>query len=132
MQCFTIRICTKDSGFALNEISHGIVADLGILQRLSKQTQNVSLLSKLALTADEFGINEVIELGLCSRGDVKESLEDGLRYAMTFAGKIAANPHWCVSGVKECIDDINEGNLSVEQGSDKAIWKNVNHMGSKL
>ncbi|GME84830.1 unnamed protein product [Ambrosiozyma monospora] len=24
MQCFTIRICTKDSGFALNEISHGI------------------------------------------------------------------------------------------------------------
>ncbi|GMG21869.1 unnamed protein product [Ambrosiozyma monospora] len=132
IQCFTIRIFTKDSEFSLNEIDHRIIPDLGILQRLTKQTQNVSLLSRLALTAAKFGVDEVIELGLCSNGDVTESLEDGLRYAMTLAEKIADNPHWCVSGIKECIDDINEGNQSVAQGLDKVIWKNVKHIVSKL
>lgn len=62
-----IRLCTKSTVFSIKEVDIGIVADLGALQIMNKQTGNESLLKELALTGRRFNSDEALQFGLVSR-----------------------------------------------------------------
>ncbi len=70
---------------------------------MAKQSQNISLLMKLSMTGDFFGIDEVLELGLASRNEVVDNFDSGLKAAEKLAKSISQYDGWCYSGIKKSI-----------------------------
>lgn len=62
-----IRYCSQDAWFQVKELELGIVADVGVLQRLPKIVGNDSLVRELCYTARQMKADEAKELGLVSR-----------------------------------------------------------------
>ncbi|ODV87038.1 hypothetical protein CANARDRAFT_195772 [[Candida] arabinofermentans NRRL YB-2248] len=125
--CYSMRIFTKDVTFSLKEIQLGLIPDMGVLERLAKQTQNVSLLMKLALTGCKFGIEEVLELGLVSKKDVAENYQAGLEMAKKLANSISIYQGWCINGVKKSIEEVIENDVEVSTALENVIKLNVNN-----
>ncbi|KAG5463107.1 MAG: ClpP/crotonase-like domain-containing protein [Olpidium bornovanus] len=97
----------------------GIVADIGVFQRLPRATGNESLLRELAYTGRRFGSEEAVRLGLISQ--IFETKEDMLKGAVQFAKEVTAKSPIALAGIKRIVEYSRDH--SVADGLDYvAVW----------
>lgn len=93
-----LRYCSEDAVFCLKEVDLGIVADVGVLQRLPKIIGD-GRTRELAFTAREVGGRDAARYGLVSQClPDRDSL---LMEVMSIADDIAAKPPLTVRGIKD-------------------------------
>lgn len=92
------RYCTADARFSIKEVDMGIVADMGVLQRLPNIVGD-PVARELAYTAREFLGPEARDLGLANR--CFDTAEAMLAEAMAVARTIAAKSPVAMRGIKE-------------------------------
>lgn len=120
-----IRLCTEDASFSLREAGIGLVADMGVLQRIPLIIGQ-GFAREMAYTARYYTAREVERMGLVSRVFVDQAaLLDG---AKQLAAEIAANAPLAVEGSKEVLNFSR--NKSMGDGIAYAIQKNHLLFGS--
>lgn len=113
-----IRIGTADCFFTIQEISVGIVADVGTLQRIPTLLPQ-GLIRELAYTGRRFGAEEALRHGFLN--SVHASQEAALAAALAMARDIAGKSPMAIAGVKQV---LNQGRgRTVEEGLEYvALW----------
>ena len=96
-----IRLASADAVFSLPEVRLGIVADLGVLQRLLRIV-GAGHTRELALTGRDVPAAEACSMGLVTK--VLDSPEALFEEARAVAGRIAAYPPRTVYGIKQVIE----------------------------
>lgn len=115
-----IRLCTEDAIFCLKEANIGLVADMGVLQRLPLIVGQ-GFAREMAYTAGNYSALQAKNMGLVN--DVfadKSALEAG---AQKLAGQIAANAPLAILCTKEILNFSRY--TSVSEGMALAIQKNM-------
>lgn len=101
--CADVRICAKDTKFAVKEVDIGLAADIGTLTRLPKVVGNGSWVKDVCLSARQFGAEEAEKVGFVSwvggQGGKEEVISEALRWAELVAGKSPV----AVQGTKEIL-----------------------------
>jgi len=95
-----IRYCTDDAFFSIKETDLGLVADIGVLQRLPKII-NASIANELAYTGRQFDGQEAKRIMLV--GDSFSSYEELLNHVNQLAAEIASKSPLVVQGTKEVL-----------------------------
>lgn len=93
-----LRYCTVDTVFCLKEIDLGIVADVGVLQRLPKIIGD-GRTRDLAYTARDLKGDEALRMGLVSR--CLQDRDTLIMEVMMVADTIASKPPLTLRGLKE-------------------------------
>jgi enoyl-CoA hydratase len=96
-----VRYASADARFSVREVRVGIVADLGILQRLPALIGD-GFTRELALTGDDISADEAARVGLVNT--VLPDRDSLLAHAHTVAERIADNPPRAVQGVKHVLN----------------------------
>lgn len=104
-----IRLCSEDAFFAIKEVDLGIVADMGVLQRLSVILNNSTLL-ELAYTGRNVSAMEAKALGLVTQ--VLPSHESVLFEARKMAALIACKSPLTIRGIKKVIHYSRDHSVS--------------------
>lgn len=107
---------------SIKEIDVGIIADIGSLQRLPLITNNMSKLSELALTGEDFDCHTAKSIGLIS--GVFESKEDAFKYALKVGNKICKKYFPAVSGTKKHLELMTTNSTSVVENLKKVATDN--------
>lgn len=83
-----IRVCSADAFFTVQEITIGMAADLGVLQRLPKIVAP-GLAREMAYTGDRVGAERALQIGLVNAvlPDTAALHEHAMRLAQTIASK---------------------------------------------
>ncbi|MEO6362242.1 MAG: enoyl-CoA hydratase-related protein, partial [Caldimonas sp.] len=100
-----IRLCSADAFFTVQEIAIGMMADLGVLQRLPKIVPQ-GVAREMAYTGERLGATRALAVGL-----VNEVLPDAaslLERAMTMAGGIAARSPLAIAGTKLALNQARD------------------------
>ena len=100
-----IRICSADAFFTVQEISIGMAADLGVLQRLPKIVPQ-GVAREMAYTGERLGAERALAVGL-----VNAVLPDAaalLERAMTLARTIAAKSPLAIAGSKLALNHARD------------------------
>ena len=100
-----IRLCSADAFFTVQEIHIGMMADLGVLQRLMKIVPQ-GVAREMAYTGDRIGAERALAVGL-----VNQVLPDAaalLERAMQLAGAIAAKSPLAVAGSKLALNQARD------------------------
>lgn len=102
--CADVRICAKDTKFAVKEVDLGLAADIGTLSRLPKVVGNGSWIKDVCLSARPFGGEEAEKVGFVSwvgkTGGKEEVIQEALRWAELVASKSPV----AVQGTKEILN----------------------------
>jgi len=115
-----IRLCTEDATFSLREAAIGIVADMGVLQRLPLIIGQ-GFTREMAYTARFFSAQEVERMGLINT--VYPDYDTMVEGAKKLAVLIAQNPPLAVQSTK---DILNNGRFStIQNGMSYAKQKNM-------
>lgn len=112
------RLASADAIFSVREVKLGIVADLGVLQRLPSIVGEGHA-RELAYTGSDIDPDDALRMGLVNRVyDTPMALFDA---ANAVAVDIAANPPRAVAGTKEILDEMRDNRI---QGSlaQAAMW----------
>ena len=115
-----IRLCSEDASFSLREAAIGLVADMGVLQRLPLIIGQ-GFAREMAYTARFYSSREAEGMGL-----VNAVYEDGdslIKGARNLAFQIAENAPLAVQGTKEVLNYSRY--VSVHEGMSLAIHKNM-------
>lgn len=123
-----IRLATTDSLISIRETRMGLVADVGVLQRLPSIIGSGHA-AEMALTGKDIGGNRAAAIGLVNRVyPDHDALMDGAR---ELAGEIAAVSPLVVSGVKKVLA-ANRGR-DLEQALDYvARWNSAQLLSNDL
>ena len=100
-----IRVCTSDAFFTVQEIHIGMMADLGVLQRLAKIVPP-GMARQMAYTGERVEARRALETGL-----VNAVLADAgalLDHAMALARQIAAKSPLAVAGSKLALNHARD------------------------
>ena len=100
-----IRLCSADAFFTVQEISIGMAADLGVLQRLPKIVPQ-GVAREMAYTGERLGAERALQVGL-----VNAVLPDAaalLERAMSLAGTIAAKSPLAIAGSKLALNHARD------------------------
>ena len=100
-----IRLCSADAFFTVQEIHIGMMADLGVLQRLSKIVPQ-GVAREMAYTGDRMNAQRALAVGL-----VNAVLPDAtalLDHAMALARSIAAKSPLAVAGSKLALNHARD------------------------
>ncbi len=116
-----IRICTEDATFTLKEAAIGLVADMGVLQRLPFIIGQ-GFAREMAYTAADYSAKEAEKMGLVNA--VYPDQEFLMVAARKLALRIAANAPLGVYCTKEVMNYSRFAN-SVADGMSLAIHKNM-------
>jgi len=83
-----LRVCSADAFFTVQEISIGMAADLGVLQRLPKIVPQ-GVAREMAYTGERLGAERALAVGLVNAvlGDAAATVERALALARTIAAK---------------------------------------------
>lgn len=113
-----VRLASADAVFSIRETRMGLVADLGVLQRLPAIV-GTGVVAEMALTGDDYPAEWALHRGLVtSVADDQESL---MERARELADRIAANSPLVTQGVKRILQS-NDGR-TVDQALDyMAQW----------
>jgi enoyl-CoA hydratase len=115
-----IRICTEDAVFSLKEANIGLVADMGVLQRLPLIIGQ-GFTREMACTAGNYPARKAEKMGLVS--DVYANKEELLEAAQQLASEIAANAPLAIQSTKEVLNFSRYTNVS--EGMAFAVQKNM-------
>ena len=100
-----IRLCSADAFFTVQEISIGMAADLGVLQRLPKIVPQ-GIAREMAYTGERLGAERALAVGL-----VNAVLPDAtalLEHAMTLARTIASKSPLAIAGSKLALNHARD------------------------
>jgi enoyl-CoA hydratase len=113
-----VRLASADAVFSLPEVRLGIVADLGVLQRLLRIV-GAGHTRELALTGRDLSAAEARSMGLVS--SVPATPEALFEEARAVAERIAAHPPQTVHGIKQVLERTQD--LPLDQGMQHvALW----------
>jgi enoyl-CoA hydratase len=115
-----IRLCTEDTIFCLKEANIGLVADMGVLQRLPLIVGQ-GFAREMAYTAGNYSARQAEKMGLVN--DIfadKDALDAGARQ---LALQIVANAPLAIQCTKEVLNFSRYTNVT--EGMDLAIQKNM-------
>ncbi|KAF9882007.1 enoyl-CoA hydratase/isomerase [Colletotrichum karsti] len=104
--CADIRLCARNTRFAVKEVDIGLAADLGTLSRLPKIVGSTSWVKDVCLTARDFNGEEARAVGFVSQvhEDKAKAVEAGLK----LAGFIASKSPVAVQGTKELLNHARD------------------------
>ncbi|KAG9511151.1 Delta(3,5)-Delta(2,4)-dienoyl-CoA isomerase, mitochondrial [Fragariocoptes setiger] len=108
--CADIRISSDDAYFQLNDVSAGMMADMGALQRMPKKIASDSWMREMALTARSAGAHEALQHGLVSH--VAGDPEQAIAHALALAANIATKSPVAVQGTKQCLNYSRDHTVS--------------------
>lgn len=106
---------TSDSKFRIEETNIGMMADIGVLQRLPRQIP-FNIARYLALTGDTLNADDAYRLGLVVK--ILTTPETLLQHAFIVAKNIATKPPIAIQGIKRSL--IYSRDHAVEQALDHA------------
>jgi len=115
-----IRLCTQDASFSLREVAIGLVADMGVLQRLP-HVIGQGFTREMAFTARFYKANEAQAMGLVNA--VYPDPPAMMEAAKKLARQIAANAPLAVQATKEVLNASRH--IPVEDGMSLAKHKNM-------
>ena len=115
-----IRLCTEDATFSLREAGIGLVADMGVLQRLPLIIGQ-GFTREMAYTASFFSAKEVERMGLVN--GVYADKEVLMEEAKKLATQITENAPLAVQQTKKVLNYSR--NATVEDGMSMAMQKNM-------
>ncbi|WVQ82995.1 hypothetical protein IAT38_005133 [Cryptococcus sp. DSM 104549] len=98
-----IRVCTSTTQFGIFEVTVGLAADIGTLQRFPKIVGNGSKARELALTGRMFGAAEALEIGFVSKV-VEGGRQQAIDAAVDIAKVIATKSPIAVIGTKHMLN----------------------------
>ena len=102
--CADVRICAKDTKFAVKEVDLGLAADIGTLSRLPKVVGNGSWIKDVCLTARPFGSEEAEKVGFVSWVGKIGGKEEVIKEALRWAELVASKSPVAVQGTKEILN----------------------------
>jgi enoyl-CoA hydratase len=113
-----IRLASADAVFSLPEVRLGIVADLGVLQRLPRVVGSGPA-RELALTGRDVSAEEARTMGLVSK--VLATPDELFEEARTVAERLASYPPQTVAGIKQVVERAQD--MPLDQGMrEAAMW----------
>ena len=115
-----IRLCTEDATFSLREAALGLVADMGVLQRLPLIVGQ-GFAREMAYTARFFSAREVERMGLVNAVYADEKAL--IAGAKKLASRIAENAPLAVRSTKEVLNYSRY--VNVQEGMSMAKHKNM-------
>ena len=115
-----IRICSEDAIFCLKEANIGLVADMGVLQRLPLIVGQ-GFAREMAYTAGNYPARKAEKMGLVS--DVYANKDALMAAAQQVASEIAVNAPLAIQCTKEILNFSRY--TSVSEGMALAIQKNM-------
>jgi len=115
-----IRLCTEDAIFCLKEAKIGLVADMGVLQRIPLIIGQ-GYAREMAFTAREYSAREVEKMGLVNA--VYTDQEGMTAAAKKMAAEIARNAPLALCSTKDVLNYSRY--VNVEDGMSMAIQKNM-------
>ncbi len=100
-----IRVCSADAFFTVQEIHIGMMADVGVLQRLPKiVAQGVA--RQMAYTGERVGAQRALDVGLVNA--VLPDAQALLKHALTLAQDIAAKSPLAIAGSKLALNHARD------------------------
>ena len=100
-----IRLCTADAFFTVQEIHIGMMADLGVLQRLMKIVPQ-GVAREMAYTGERLGAERALAVGLVNA--VLPDADALLAHAMQLAKNIAAKSPLAIAGSKLALNHARD------------------------
>ena len=100
-----IRLCSADAFFTVQEIHIGMMADLGVLQRLMKIVPQ-GVAREMAYTGDRMSAERALAVGLVNA--VLPDAEALLAHAMALAKNIAAKSPLAIAGSKLALNHARD------------------------
>lgn len=100
-----VRVCSDDAFFTVQEIHIGMMADLGVLQRLVKIVPQ-GVAREMAYTGDRMGAERALAVGLVNA--VLPDAAAALDHAMGLARSIAAKSPLAVAGSKLALNHARD------------------------
>ena len=100
-----IRVCTADAFFTVQEIHIGMMADLGVLQRLAKIVPP-GIAREMAYTGERLGAERALAVGLVNA--VLPNPAACLDHAMALARSIAAKSPLAIAGSKRALNHARD------------------------
>jgi enoyl-CoA hydratase/carnithine racemase len=107
--CTDIKIATKDSKFSIKEIDIGLTADLGVLQRLVKQTAREGAIKKYSYTGEIFNGEEAYRIGVID--EIVENQDQLMKRSIELAEMIAQKSPLVVWGTKKTINFARDNSI---------------------
>jgi delta(3,5)-delta(2,4)-dienoyl-CoA isomerase len=112
-----VRVCARDTKFAVKEVDIGLAADIGTLSRLPKVVGSFGWVKEVALTARIFGAEEALRVGFVNR--VFESKAAAVLGALEMAALMATKSPVAVQGTKEILNFSRDH--SVQDGKSSSL-----------
>ena len=100
-----LRVCTADAFFTVQEIHIGMMADLGVLQRLMKIVPQ-GVAREMAYTGERVNAERALQIGLVNA--VLPDAQAALDHAMTLARQIAAKSPLAIAGSKLALNHARD------------------------
>ena len=100
-----IRVCTADAFFTVQEIHIGMMADLGVLQRLAKLVPP-GVAREMAYTGERIGAERALAVGLVNA--VLLDADAALVHAMALAKSIAVKSPLAIAGSKLALNHARD------------------------
>ena len=100
-----IRVCSADAFFTVQEISIGMAADLGVLQRLPKIVPQ-GVAREMAYTGERLDAERALAVGLVNA--VLADAATTLEHALTLARTIAAKSPLAIAGTKLALNHARD------------------------
>jgi enoyl-CoA hydratase len=100
-----VRVCSADAFFTVQEIHIGMMADLGVLQRLMKIVPQ-GVAREMAYTGDRIGAERALQIGLVNA--VLPDAAAALDHAMKLARNIAAKSPLAIAGSKLALNHARD------------------------
>jgi enoyl-CoA hydratase len=100
-----IRVCTSDAFFTVQEIHIGMMADLGVLQRLVKIVPQ-GVAREMAYTGERVGAERALQIGLVNA--VLPDANAAIEHALALARSIAAKSPLAIAGSKLALNHARD------------------------
>jgi delta(3,5)-delta(2,4)-dienoyl-CoA isomerase len=108
--CADIRICAKDTKFAVKEVDIGLAADIGTLSRLPKIVGNFGWVKDVTLSARTFGADEAYRVGFVTQ--VRDTKAKALEAGLNIAALLATKSPVAVQGTKELLNHARDHSVA--------------------
>jgi enoyl-CoA hydratase len=100
-----LRVCSADAFFTVQEIQIGMMADLGVLQRLAKIVPP-GIAREMAYTGERLGAERALAVGLVNA--VRPDADATLAHALALARGIAAKSPLAIAGSKLALNHARD------------------------